>query len=880
MLSDVAMLCLGCGGGGWRGYLERHWVLALVVAVGGLSRGRPGLGLGLGGSRPTEGWVGEGLGGEAGGVLAGFAVGSRVAGYLLEEQVGAGGMAVVFRARDERLRRLVALKVLGPALAADEDFRRRFIGESLAAAAVEDPHIIPVHEAGEAGGVLFIAMRYVPGGDVRTLLRRTGPLPSAQAAAIISPVASALDSAHAAGLVHRDVKPANMLLDVRPGRPDHVYLSDFGLSKGALSLGLTGSGHFLGTPGYAAPEQIQGRPVDGRADQYALACTAFELLCGMAVFPRDEILAVMYAHLSEPPPLAGRRPGIPAAADDVFAQALAKEPAGRYASCQEFADALRGAFGLPPYHAALETGPQLDHPPAEITPRSAIVPGNNDPAAALTQSPDLRSSRSASGGEIAGSWPATQHQARHARAPARQEGMPGHGQAPAAMPPGPPGSKPAAALGRAGAQQGRKPAVTRRAMLGLAAAATAGLAAAGWDLSQSTTSHHAPTPRRTTAPRPSGGTPLWTTTIPNNGIAWGPAVAGEIIYIGDAGQLSGLYAFRASDGHMLWHRRGAAQGGSREADVTVNRKTIYTLTNDGHMNYGLAAYNAKTGATSWELPSFINVGPVIGPTITDGVLYLAGNYGKLYALKLTSGRPLWNFPTHGVPQGLAASGQTAYVASAPDGSSGSSDGGLYAIRSGQQAWRFTSSGVINADPKIAGNLVYFMTSNGNLYALHSGSGQVIWHSNFGAGATTASLAGGIIYVGDGIGRVRALQVADGKEIWRSSSNTWMSSLFFGSYLRTSIVADNDALYVSNEHGEVHALRASDGARVWSLKTGGSNPVLATAQNMVYVGSNNLYAIRATDGKRQWTFPIKTWSLATTPGVVYVNTGTKLYALRA
>ena len=150
--------------------------------------------------------MGEGLGMGAGGVLAGFAAGGRVAGYLLEEQVGAGGMAVVFRARDERLSRLVALKILGPALAADEDFRRRFIRESRAAAAVDNPHIIPVHEAGEGGGVLFIAMRYVPGGDVRTLLRRMGSLSPARAAAIISPMASALDSAHAAGLVHRDVK--------------------------------------------------------------------------------------------------------------------------------------------------------------------------------------------------------------------------------------------------------------------------------------------------------------------------------------------------------------------------------------------------------------------------------------------------------------------------------------------------------------------------------------------------------------------------------------------------------------------------------------------------------------------------------------------------
>jgi len=176
-------------------------------------------------------------------VLAGFQAGSLVAGYRLEAQVGAGGMAVVFRARDERLGRLVALKLLGPTLAADGAFRRRFIAESRAAAAVDDPHIIPVYEAGEARGVLFIAMRFVKGGDLRLVLEREGTLPPGRAAGFISPVASALDAAHGAGLVHRDVKPANILVDARSGRPDHVYLSDFGVSKGtASSVSLTSPG--------------------------------------------------------------------------------------------------------------------------------------------------------------------------------------------------------------------------------------------------------------------------------------------------------------------------------------------------------------------------------------------------------------------------------------------------------------------------------------------------------------------------------------------------------------------------------------------------------------------------------------------------------------
>ncbi len=215
------------------------------------------------------------------GFLASSAVGSRIAGYRLEEQIGEGGMAVVFRARDERLQRQVALKILSPTLVADEEFRRRFIRESRSAAAVDDPHIIPVFEAGDANGVLFIAMRYVPGGDVGTLVRRLGPLSGARAAAIISAVASALDAAHAAGLVHRDVKPANMLVDARPGRPDHVYLSDFGLTKGSWSsTSLTSTGHFMGTLDYSAPEQIRGQKVDARTDEYALACVAFALLSG------------------------------------------------------------------------------------------------------------------------------------------------------------------------------------------------------------------------------------------------------------------------------------------------------------------------------------------------------------------------------------------------------------------------------------------------------------------------------------------------------------------------------------------------------------------------------------------------------------------------
>jgi serine/threonine protein kinase len=302
-----------------------------------------------------------------GGIMAGFGADSRIAGYRPEQRIGVGGMAMVFRARDERLGRLVALKILTPELAADNQFRQRFIRESQAAAAVDHPNIIPVFEAGEADGVLFIAMRYVPGGDVRSLLNQGRPLTPAHVAAIISPVASALDAAHAAGLVHRDVKPANILVDTQPGRPDHVYLADFGLSKGRMtSVTMTNTGQSMGTPAYMAPEQIEGRTVDGRTDQYSLACAAFELLAGQPPFPRDQDMAVIYAHLSAPPPALTSRRGLPAAVDNVLARALAKAPDHRYASCREFADDLRRTLGFAPYDEG-PTAPGASHPVTQIS---------------------------------------------------------------------------------------------------------------------------------------------------------------------------------------------------------------------------------------------------------------------------------------------------------------------------------------------------------------------------------------------------------------------------------------------------------------------------------------------------------------------------------
>jgi serine/threonine-protein kinase len=343
-------------------------------------------------------------------VIAGkLSPGTLVAGFRVESLVGRGAMAEVYRARGDD-GQIVALKLLDDGLARDERFRQRFLRESQLAKSLDHPNIVRTVTSGEDEGRLFLAMAFVDGSDLRGLLREDGRFEPERAVGLTEQVAGGLDAAHAAGLVHRDVKPGNILVETHEDG-EHAYICDFGLARHVSSVSsLTGDRAFVGTIDYVPPEQIEGRAIDGRADVYSLGCVLYECIAGTRPFDRDSELSVVFAHLNDPPPkVTEDRPELPAAFDDVFATALAKSPDDRYSSCGELAAAARAALhgevlaprrrpgrravGVAVLIAALVvaavaglllTGNHAE-PPATITPTSIAGARLGDPSALLTR---------------------------------------------------------------------------------------------------------------------------------------------------------------------------------------------------------------------------------------------------------------------------------------------------------------------------------------------------------------------------------------------------------------------------------------------------------------------------------------------------------------
>jgi protein kinase-like protein len=293
-------------------------------------------------------------------------IGGQLGNYVIDSVVGRGGMSVVYRARHSRLGMWVALKVLAPQLGSDDAFRERFLREAQMAATVDHPNVIPIHDMGVHEDSLYIVMRYVAGGDLKSLMAAKGPLEPDETIALLMPVALALDAAHAKGLVHRDVKPANVLIQrSATGAVEHVYLTDFGIAKSdAFLTGLTGTGVFIGTIEYMAPEQIESRDVGPQTDVYALAATFYQCLTARVPFQR-ELAEGIRPPTGELEPLGAVRSGMPPQLDSVLAKALSRNPADRHRTCEEFLHACEDA--LAGYTAAAQEPAASAFPPTRLS---------------------------------------------------------------------------------------------------------------------------------------------------------------------------------------------------------------------------------------------------------------------------------------------------------------------------------------------------------------------------------------------------------------------------------------------------------------------------------------------------------------------------------
>jgi len=324
-------------------------------------------------------------------------VGTRLGDYRIEAVLGRGGMGVVYRAMQLSLERTVALKVISPALAADPEFRRRFERECRLAASIEHPNVVPVYGAGEEDGQLYVTMRYVEGTDLAALLLGTGALPPRRACRIVAGVAAALDAAHARGLVHRDVKPANVLL-VPHEDEDQVYLTDFGVAKHlAASASLTATGEVLGTLDYIAPEQIEGLGATARSDVYALGCLLFQVLTGRVPFPHDTPTAKIAAHLTAAPPAPSMAGPTPPSLDAVVLRAMAKRPEERFPTAGELGRAALAAVASPaPITEPTEVGS------VDFAPTGTILTSAHRPTAAQEPLPPPPPPPPAAGGLVAG----------------------------------------------------------------------------------------------------------------------------------------------------------------------------------------------------------------------------------------------------------------------------------------------------------------------------------------------------------------------------------------------------------------------------------------------------------------------------------------------
>jgi serine/threonine-protein kinase len=358
------------------------------------------------------------------GDVSGDLTGRRLGNYRIDGVLGKGGMSVTYKATDVRLGRKVALKVIGDHLGTDAEFRERFVDEARNTSAIDHANVVPLYDFGELDGMLYIAMRMVDGGDLADLIAG-GPIAPARTLTMLDQVADALDTLHNRGLVHLDVKPANVLVTKKETSREHVYVADFGLTRRGATGHRTRGGDFLGSPTYAAPEHLRGEPLDGRTDQYALTCVLYACLTGSPPFKGD-VPTVIKGHLNGDPPAISRAVALPPAIDEVIRRGMAKNPADRYPSCVEMIAAARRALG--PQAAS-------DTPPGPPGSNSGGIPAPQR-SGQVQQGPHQNSAPQGEGAPV---QPYGGQQPGYGQQPGPQgppQGMPPQGMPPQGPPPG------------------------------------------------------------------------------------------------------------------------------------------------------------------------------------------------------------------------------------------------------------------------------------------------------------------------------------------------------------------------------------------------------------------------------------------------------------
>jgi eukaryotic-like serine/threonine-protein kinase len=747
--------------------------------------------------------------------------GNRVGDYLIQRKLGQGGMGTVYLAREESQDRAIALKVLSDDLRDNQGFAQRFLQEAHTLRQLEHPNVIPVYSAGDANGVLYIATRYVPSGDLVGVLAGNGNrLPARHVAEVIRQVAGALDAAHGKWLVHRDVKPGNILVDTTVQPYGHAYLSDFGLIRDiAAPDRMTSTGVGMGTPAYCAPEQVAGRDMDGRADQYSLACVAFELLTGRVPYPGLSGPLAFAAHVNEPVPSAARaNPAVhvPPAADQVLQRGMAKDPGQRYANCAQFASALGAALTSPGYTPT--RGPRT--PGVPVAPYTPTRP----PDRSSTQSPPVYRSAGVPGSGSTWAPPA---------APS-SPGDPTLGPSPSWLGGTPPPSS--------GAPTDMPRPRRRAGRVAIGATAVVVLAAVIFVVPRldhpSSGGNTGGTGGVVSAGAPSGKASLRWSYVTGTNIDEGevasagpsPVVVDGTVYAG--GNNGNVYAFNAASGHVDWSYISPPG----ESSATVVGGTVYVGSAGG-----MYALNAATGHVRW---SYGGGSAESTPVVVDGTVYIVGADGNVHALNAATGHVDWTHSIGYAGTGLAVADGLVYVSSIGD------IGYVYALNAatGHLAWSFETQDARESVPTVVDGTVYVGCGNGEgsdgtVFALDAATGHLRWSYSTGSAVTvhppvesSPAVVDGTVYVGSDYGYVYALDAATGHLRW--------SAITQGGVVSSPVVA-GDTLYVGSEDDKVYALDTATGHLVWSYPTGDiivASP--AVAGGIVYAASNDgkLYAL--------------------------------------